>query len=404
MQHLRTFLLLVAFLMMGGGQVWADDWKFDGQIHPSSIRLGADPHRTLKVGISQIAPCVSYTQSGKPIGFSIDLWERVAEETGWKYEYANTTFTKKMNLVQKGEIDLAIGCVSVNYKREKLVDFSASTMNSGLITVSRKAHWFWEAITPKSFAFGLNLLLLMYGSALLISLLDRWSLTKNKSPKPSVSPAKTRHNELLAQLDLPPIEAPEPQSQKPISIGDAVRILKDSFLGRGKYREEPRSFWGLFVFEVVTPLGFVMMIFLVIGVHSDMMAPKAHIEINSASDLLEHRVATKAGTIAHTYLEERGLIPVTTPTVDEAYQLLLKGEVDLVVYDKPSVFRFVALHKEEVMVVGPTLLPHDYAFAFPSGSYLIERVNLELLRLKEDGEDGEYGRIYRKWFKTIWPR
>ena len=46
-------------------------------------------------------------------------------------------------------------------------------------------------------------------------------------------------------------------------------------------------------------------------------------------------------------------------------------------------------------LAGPAFQHESYGIALPSGSELVEPINLALLELREDGT---YAQLYRKWF------
>jgi ABC-type amino acid transport substrate-binding protein len=53
--------------------------------------------------------------------------------------------------------------------------------------------------------------------------------------------------------------------------------------------------------------------------------------------------------------------------------------------------------KGRATTVGAPFRKEDYGIVFPRGSTLRTEVNVELLKMREDGT---YGRIYGKWFTS----
>ena len=85
--------------------------------------------------------------------------------------------------------------------------------------------------------------------------------------------------------------------------------------------------------------------------------------------------------------------------IDKAYDDLISGEIDAVVYDAPSVLYFSS-HKGKKITrpAGPIFHKEEYGIAIPEGSPLRETINQALLTLFEDGT---YSRIYQKWFESV---
>jgi glutamine transport system substrate-binding protein len=120
-------------------------------------------------------------------------------------------------------------------------------------------------------------------------------------------------------------------------------------------------------------------------------------EIQSVEDLDGKPVATRAGTTSEDYLMENTDAEVNTfPDIVNAYQDLIAGRVDAVVYDVPNVLYYIDTEAlGEMKTVGERLSGEQYGIAFPQDSELREDVNAALAEMHEDGT---YGDIYEEWF------
>lgn len=89
-------------------------------------------------------------------------------------------------------------------------------------------------------------------------------------------------------------------------------------------------------------------------------------------------------------------VVIPAKSIDQAYEKLLKGEVNAVVFDSPIIL-YYARNKGagKVSVVGPLFDLQYYGFLFPQGSELREPVNRALLKLRTNGI---YDKLYSKWF------
>jgi len=123
---------------------------------------------------------------------------------------------------------------------------------------------------------------------------------------------------------------------------------------------------------------------------------KLHTDITDKQDLRNRLVATVEGITSLTALEKLGAVVVPAKSIDQAFQKLIKDEVNAVVFDSPTILYYA--HNEaagKVAVVGNLFDLQYYGFLFPQGSTLRELVNRELLKLRKNGQ---YDRIFHKWF------
>jgi polar amino acid transport system substrate-binding protein len=86
----------------------------------------------VRVAVKPIPPFV-YTDKPIPRGFSIDLWNEIAEVIGVRTEFVvEETVQDLLALAEEGRVDAAIAAVTINSDREALVDFSHPYYRSGL--------------------------------------------------------------------------------------------------------------------------------------------------------------------------------------------------------------------------------------------------------------------------------
>lgn len=120
-------------------------------------------------------------------------------------------------------------------------------------------------------------------------------------------------------------------------------------------------------------------------------------EIQSIDDVDGKVVATRTGSTSQEYLAQNTEANAEAfPGIIEAYQNVLAGRADAVLYDLPNVQYYS--EKEaggELKTVGEKLTGEDYGIAFPKGSELRGVIDDALTTLKENGT---YDDIYEKWF------
>lgn len=120
--------------------------------------------------------------------------------------------------------------------------------------------------------------------------------------------------------------------------------------------------------------------------------------IEGLADLAGKTVATKTGTTSVDFLKETS--PQTAlklfPNDNAMFMELMTGGVDAVMFDKPVVESFLSKSGDgKVKVVGDLYSGQPYGIGFPKGSPVVEKVNAALATLKANGE---YAKIYEKWF------
>jgi polar amino acid transport system substrate-binding protein len=136
--------------------------------------------------------------------------------------------------------------------------------------------------------------------------------------------------------------------------------------------------------------------YFVAQLSSSLTLQKLKSGISSPADLQDKPVATVEASSSVPILQSLGAIVTETPQIEQAYEKLLAGEVEAVVFDSPNLLYYAQREGQgKVSIVGPLFDPQDYGVAFPEGSPLRERVNRALLKLQKSGK---YDEIYRKWF------
>ena len=94
--------------------------------------FAAESEQILKVGISPFSPFVMLSEDG-PRGCSIDYWKKLAELLKTRYEFVECTgVADKLKRLANGEIDIAIGGITITEERETQFDFTQPTFRSGL--------------------------------------------------------------------------------------------------------------------------------------------------------------------------------------------------------------------------------------------------------------------------------
>ena len=126
-------------------------------------------------------------------------------------------------------------------------------------------------------------------------------------------------------------------------------------------------------------------------------------DIMSIEDFAGKTIATKQGTSTVDFLNKEGWTPKLKdlkkfPNISDAFLELQAGGCDAVFFDLPPLADFASnAGKGKVVLRDPLYMGHYYAIATPAGSELRDKISIGIIRLMENGE---YNKIYRKWFGT----
>ena len=333
---------------------------------------------TLIVDIPEFRPMVIKDSPGYYSGFSIDLWNNIAKESGYvfKYHYIDT-FSKLFDRIENGISDLAISGISVTEEREKRVDFSYSYFHTGLGILILKPRfnlitYCWDKI---QFFFNLILKLLPYFFwwALYVcsgAMIMYWS------------------------------ELGNPHFDDKLGKGfpEARFFVHVIITSTGLGNQIPKSPWGRRVTVVLMYSGIFFMVPVITGkITSEFNVAREQNRIAVyKEDLKNKTVAVKRGTTAIEPTRNLGAEIKYVANLYEAIEKLINGEVYAVVSD------FVALkyrekHNDKLLVLDDIFAYQDYAIVLPYNSKLKENINRKILKFREAKT---LQRLENQWIKN----
>ena len=328
----------------------------------------------LQVYTKPIEP-FAFERDGKALGFSIDLWDRVAKKIGVEYEiHWVKTVGDLIEKLKTNQADIGVAAISITAEREAVVDFSTPFYESGL-AVLVKAHGKGAAsifadvlLTRGVLYFCIGLLVILALVAHLIWYVER-NANAEQFPKPYLRGVWEASWWAISTILSGGCDAKGPV----VVIGRIVA-----------------AFWMLVCIVVIT--------YFTAMITTTMTINQLASGIRGVQDLPGKKVATVKGSTAERYLQEHGMKVSAFDTIDGAYEALEKSKVIAVVYDQPILDYHVKLGGgggASEQVVGRLFQRQNYGIGMQQGSPYRKQINSALLQLREEGIIDE---LHTKWF------
>ena len=314
----------------------------------------------LKIGTFQDPPFVE-NDHGRMKGFTVDLWESIANRIATPYEWKQyDNADSLLKAVAKGEVDVAAADLSITSERHQLMDFSHPYFETGLrIMISEKRHVGFVFLLGRFVDSGhLQIISICLLVLLAVTLV--------------VMVAERRFNKEFPSGKIEGFAE---------SLFHVVSVL---LKGQTNHKPIPGA-TGRF-FTVLWMVCGVSTVSYVTAVAASVMTTSAlHQQINGPSDLADKSVGTIKGTTGQIYLSRKNISCQLFSDVPEAADALTKRYIDAIVYDAPALEYYDEHHPEQpVTEVGPLFDRQVYGFVFPLGSKLRWKVNGELLKMIEN--------------------
>lgn len=345
-------------------------------IPQAAAEPAADPDsQSVTVAVHTLEPFVVRTSSGELTGFSIDLWNEVAQRLGWTTDYIETDNVRgQLETITEGRSDVAIGAISLTADREQLFDFSQPTLDAGLQIIV-PVHDTRPSVPGLGGYLDLLLsrtMLIWLSAAVVVSVVPAhifW-LIERRSAEPVVSRSYF------------------PGILQSFGWGIGSLVGKNSTSATKTITQALAILWGF--------AGIVFVSFYSANLSATLTVAKLDAKISGPADLYEKSVATVGDTTAAAFLRSMGIDATETKTIEESYHLLREEGYDAVVFDAPVLRYYVAHRGEGVAVMaGPVFQDENQGFVFKINSPLRKPINQALFRMREDGT---YNLIKEKWF------
>lgn len=330
----------------------------------------------LQVAIRYSPPFVFPESGDEPVGFSIDLWRRIAEDIGRPFEFVHQPdFAALLKGVANGRYDVGIAGITATAKREQDLDFTHShfvCMLDILVPMESTSGWLSYPAQVLGYLFrgrpavllgALGVLVVLAGHALWLS-------------ERSIRGTHFSHGYLAG-----------------VSEGVYWAIVTASTVGYGDK-------------TAISALGRTIACLTIIialplfGMFTAEMASAFTVEalehhITAPEHLRGRRVGVIEGTTSVDVARDLGAVPVTYTDWGAMIGAIDSGDYEAVIFDQP-VLQWYALEEGagKVRLVDHPFEPQPYGLALGQGSPLREPINQAVLHLYESGE---WQRLHQRW-------
>lgn len=330
------------------------------------LALGIASHtqaqeQPLKIGITEVPPFVMQANDGRWEGISIDLWEDVAAGMEREFEWVPMSFNELLAAVENGDIDVAVGALTMTADREARFDFSHPFYQTGLsiavppvpetsLLSSLKALISWKFL---SVVLGLGALLLGVGFVL-------WLVERHRNPEQFGGSAAE-------------------------GIGSSFWWAAVTMTTVGYGDKAPVSLAGRLIGLIWMFAGLIMVASFTAAITSSLTVSNLRSGIQGTDDLPGKVVATIGNTASQRYLEEQRIRYQTYPDLTSAMVSVAEGETDAIVYDRALMqYRNLQLGQQKLTVLPGVFAEQLYALALPDGSPLRAPISQQVLRVTEE--------------------
>ncbi|MGB3344893.1 MAG: transporter substrate-binding domain-containing protein [Aequorivita sp.] len=329
-------------------------------INPSSFAQEGD--RDLRVGYAGSAPFVMPNE--KEEGIVIDIWKEIAYGLRENFSLVKYQSVESgIDAIEKNQIDILIGPITINSSRANLASFSQPYYNTELAILAPVVETtVWDRVKPflsTTFLYAvIGLLIILTFVGFLF-----WLVEGRKS---------------------------EDDYGKGVIRGTGsgiwLAVVTMTTVGYGDYA--PRTPGGRFIMGMWMVISLILATSFVAGIATTFsQSSKEDKTITSLSHLENKKVAVPNYKKIMDKVRDAQGIPVAVNDVSEGYQMLLDKKVDALIYDEiPLEYIFEDSKRKEFVLSKKRIEPQYYGFLFPIGSKLKRKVDLQIIRLQESQE------------------
>ena len=321
----------------------------------------------LRIGVSGSPPFVmprgEITQ-----GISIQIWEEVASRLNQPFELVHQPNTEaNLRALERGDLDLSIGPISITPDRlaNPRIDFTQPYFHGkeGLM-LPVKAPGLWERFKP---FFGWAALSSLGGLMILLFLVGNLIWLAERRRNVEHFPRHYLHG-----------------------VGNGMWFALVTLTTVGYGDRSPTTKTGRMIAGVWMLMSLLALSSITAGLASAFTVSLSKLEpdaVRERSDLRGKTVSVVAGTTSKTWAKIYGARPKEASSLDQAIDLLAKGEVDAVLFDEAPLRYYLQQTPEAPFKMASfSLANQTYGFVVPMNSDLRTPIDVILLQMQRSGE------------------
>jgi len=324
---------------------------------------------TLKIVTHEFKPIVYKNNLGAYEGFEYELWQNIATNLNLDFELEEIKdFNELLESVSSGKYSMGFAGITRTSSRKEKLKMSFFTLDTGLAIASKPTgrlsvkQILKSAFSRQTATVAGVLLVFAFVSAAIY-----WLIEKGKSV--SYAYASGLFESFWWSL----------VTFSTVGYGD---IYPETAVGK--------------LFGIFAILSGLAIFGLYIGqLSAALTLENINSSIENPEDLRGKTVAVKKGTTSSVVASRYGAKIQELKTLEEAVELLSENKVDAVLADAPALY---ALQNGfSFKISARPFARQAYAFIFPQNASqdLIDKINAELIKLRESGV---YDELYKKYF------
>ena len=317
-----------------------------------------EAQQKLRAGVAGQSPFVNMKSA--PSGAAIDIWEKIAAENGWLFDYIRfETVEKGLAAVADGSVDILVGDAPITKENLARVEFSQPFFHSGLqiLTSDTQKTLGSRLLSDMKDLATLEVFWILLAGVLILS--------------SAVYFFERKHNPDF------------PKGRKEGAAEALYYVMAMTLTGKSVYKGFP-GVLGRMVLMLWVLLGVITVAYVTSSITSAMTVERLSNSIESLRDLQNKTVSVIADSPAEEYVKNQGIDEIPAKDIQGAVNTLLSKKADAVVGDAPVLQAFDYNNPRlPLRVVGRVFQVENYGFAMPIGSPLRMPLNRQLVMMQE---------------------
>lgn len=322
--------------------------------------LNTDSLSILYVGVKESPPFLFKKSTNQTKGISAWLWEQVASELGYTFEYRDLSLSEMLNQLEAKELDIAINPLTVTSDRFERIEFTQPFFVSSSSVATRSVSGWQSTLAFVKKFFSANFLKAIFVLFVVIFIFGfvTWLFERKSNPEEF------------------------PEDWQGMWEGIWWSAVTMTTVGYGD--KSPRSLGGRIVALVWMFTAIIIISGLTASIASSLTVNQLSSDIESLQELRQYEVGSIAASASFQFLE-KNYVPVQPyNNIKEGLDALEEGSIEAFVYDEPILkYEILRGNRNALQVLPYRFNTQYYSFGLPKDSPLRDQVNPVMLSILE---------------------